>query len=90
MLGCSNLGALEDKKGNIVKAQSLYKKACDGGEMLGFFNLGILEHKKGNVVKAQSLYKKACDGGVNRACKVLIERKRTIISILTQLLFWSL
>ena len=31
MSGCFNLGLLEFKKGNIVKAQSLYKKACDGG-----------------------------------------------------------
>ena len=45
MLGCINLGFLEDKKGNIVKAQSLYKKACDGGDMKGF--LGLDGRQKG-------------------------------------------
>ena len=68
MNGCSSLGILEEEKGNLVKAQSLFKKACNGGNIKGCFKLGVLEDKKGNTVKAQSLFKKACDGGNMKGC----------------------
>ena len=64
----SCLELLEEKKGNIAKASSLYKKACNGGEIAGCHNLGVLEEKKGNIAKASSLYKKACDGGGMNGC----------------------
>ena len=54
MLACANLGYAYDEGEGVrvdhVKANELYKKACDGGEPLGCYNLGDL-YKNGNGVK---------------------------------------
>ena len=56
MGGCSSLGAIEYKKGNIAQAMKFYKKACDGGEMGGCSNnLGTIEETKGNIAKSNEV-----------------------------------
>jgi TPR repeat protein len=60
---------------NMQKANQLYKRACDNGDMRGCRNLGISYHYGTGVAKdqkkAKQLYKKACDGGDKRGCKYL-------------------
>ena len=51
-------------------AESLYRQACDGGEMRGCNNLGVMYQFGDGVTQdlalALSLYQRACEGGVNR------------------------
>jgi len=59
---------------NIQKAEVVFSKACDGGEMAGCFILGTLHLGLLDVVnkqKAIAFYTKACNGGFDMACKVL-------------------
>ena len=82
MGGCYNLGALEEKKGNISRARKLYNKACDAGEILGCYNLGLIEVKKGNFDKAKPLFSKSCNANIMSGCNnlgVVEERKGNIV-----------
>jgi uncharacterized protein len=78
---CLNLGRSHDEGLGVPqdheKANALYKKACDGGEMSGCINLGR-SHGEGRGVpqdyaKANALYKKACDGGLMDSCTTSLQ-----------------
>jgi uncharacterized protein len=65
-------GLIEEIKGNYIKANELYSKACDDSVMGGCFGLG-LNYSAGHGVKqdyirANELYLKACDIGNMHAC----------------------
>jgi len=64
---------LEAYKNNDFKsASTLYKKACDGGNVQGCGNLAFLyqtgQGVKQDYFKASTLYKKACDGSIYVGC----------------------
>ena len=55
-----------------LRAASLFKQACDGGELAGCSNLGFTYFEGRGVakdnVRAAAFFKKACDGGELAAC----------------------
>jgi TPR repeat protein len=67
----SGLGVSKDQG----KANRLFQKACDGGQMNGCANLGysywIGRGVSRDRQKGSRLLKKACDGGNDWACKKL-------------------
>jgi uncharacterized protein len=58
----------------VVRAITLYQKACDGGAMKGCFDLGYVYGEGIGVTKdttkATALYQRACNGGVAIACSM--------------------
>ena len=77
--GCSNLAKSYNSgvgvKQNYIKANELYKKACNGGHINACFGLASSYYKgegvKQNYIKAIELYKKACNGGYMNGCYIL-------------------
>jgi hypothetical protein len=53
------------------QARSLYRRACEGGNVRGCGNLGELLLADGATAEAQGLLTRACDAGKGRACLVL-------------------
>jgi TPR repeat protein len=74
VVGCLRFGALYENGdvGDVDKALSAYRQACDAGSAPGCFNLGRL-YLRGAVVprdpaQAAALFKKSCTGGGAAAC----------------------
>ncbi|MEO8703941.1 MAG: tetratricopeptide repeat protein [Kofleriaceae bacterium] len=74
---CKNLGVvfadgLAGTKQDLVRARTLYTKACDAGSAMGCNNLGSMwRHGDGGAkdpVKAKALFKQACDAGEKLGC----------------------
>ncbi len=67
-----NDGIKEVKNGNFKKANKLWTKACDLGNMSACFNLGLLYNNgdgvKQDKSKAKELFGQACDSGHMRSC----------------------
>jgi TPR repeat protein len=65
----------EETKRDLVRARSLYERACEGGHPRGCTNLGLMyEQAKGtpkDLPRALQYYRRACDAHDELACKHL-------------------
>ena len=59
LLGCSNLGSLEYRRGNYEAADIAFRQSCDGGYLRGCNRLGVFgRRKRQTLMKLQSFMEK--------------------------------
>jgi len=76
-------GINENEKGNYKKANELFNKACNTGNMEGCWALGLMYYVSGkseDKIKTKALYEKSCDGGFMKGCSFLADMYNSIDS----------
>jgi len=76
--GCYYLGNLERfEQGKEDHASSLFRRACDSGELDACVDLAYDEQTHGHIIDAAKILEKACDGGSPKGCYELafLEKK---------------
>lgn len=79
MVACNAYGLMYELGESVAKdpsrAVSLYRQACEGGELVGCTNLGFMYQTGSGVTqdadRANGLYQVACEGGEMLACNSL-------------------